>query len=172
MEDQKLPLGGSPLSAVTPEQKDFVEEQRTHVEEQGGVWTPEVESLMLALTADACETAILNDHDTDASTVQMHIDTSPLFLNQIPESLPEAQRAQAEMSMADIMVYGMQHMCPDDFEQWSEADMELHPEYYGCSSNVAARSVASGDTSDLFWPGKPSGREGHWSFSPNCRYGE
>lgn len=131
MEDQKLPLDGSPLSAVTPEQKDFVEEQRTHVEEQGGVWTPEVESLTLALTADACETAILNDHDTDASTVQMHIDTSPLFLNQIPESLPEAQRAQAEMSMADIMVYGMQHMCPDDFEQWSEADMELHPEYYG-----------------------------------------
>lgn len=131
MEDQQLPLDGSPLSAVTPAQKQFIEEQRTHVEEQGGVWTPEAESVTLALTADACETAILNNHDTDASTVQMHIDTSPLFGSQLPESLPEAQRAQAEMSMADIMVYGMQHMCPNDFQQWSEAVMELHPEYYG-----------------------------------------
>ncbi|MDN5732376.1 MAG: hypothetical protein L0K41_11220 [Yaniella sp.] len=131
MEDQQLPLDGSPLSAVTPEQKQFIEEQRTHVEDQGGVWTPEAESVTLALTADACETAILNNHDTDASTVQMHIDTSPLFGSQLPESLPEAQRAQAEMSMADIMVYGMQHMCPNDFQQWSEAVMELHPEYYG-----------------------------------------
>lgn len=131
MEDQQLPLDGSPLSAVTPEQKQFIEEQRTHVEEQGGVWTPEAESVTLALTADACETAILNNHDTDASTVQMHIDTSPLFVSQLPESLPEAERAQAEMSMADIMVYGMQHMCPNDFQQWSEAVMELHPEYYG-----------------------------------------
>ncbi|WP_022871061.1 hypothetical protein [Yaniella halotolerans] len=131
MEDQQLPLDGSQLSAVTPEQQQFIEEQRTHVEQQGGVWSPEAESLTLALTADACETAILNNHDTDASTVQMHIDTSPLFMNQIPESLPEAEREQAQMSMADIMVYGMQHMCPEDFQQWSDAVQELHPEYYG-----------------------------------------
>src|SRR5699024_1643454 len=131
VEDQQLPVDGSPLSAVTPEQKQFIEEQRTHVEEQGGVWTPEAESLTLALTADACETAILNNHETEASTVQMHIDTSPLFLSQIPETLSEAEQAQAQMSMADIMVYGMQHMCPEDFQQWSDAVMELHPEYYG-----------------------------------------
>ena len=131
MEDQQLPLDGSQLSAVTPEQKQFIEEQRTHVEEQGGVWSPEAESLTLALTADACETAILNNHETEASTVQMHIDTSPLFLSQIPETLSEAEQAQAQMSMADIMVYGMQHMCPEDFQQWSDAVMELHPEYYG-----------------------------------------
>ena len=131
MEDQQLPLDGSPLSAVTPEQKQFIEEQRTHVESQGGVWTPEAESLTLALTSDACETAILNNHESDASTVQMHIDTSPLFMSQLPETLPEDQRTQAEIGMADIMVYGMQHMCPADFSQWSDAVMEIYPEYYG-----------------------------------------
>ena len=131
VEDQQLPLDGSPLSAVTPEQKQFIEEQRTHVEEQGGAWTPEAESLTLALTADACETAILNGHESDASTVQTHIDTSPLFMSQLPETMPEDQRAQAEIGMADIMVYGMQHMCPADFSQWSDAVMEIYPEYYG-----------------------------------------
>jgi hypothetical protein len=127
LEDQQLPLEGSPLSAVTPEQKQFIEEQRTHVESQGGVWTPEVETLTLALTADACETAILNYHESDTSTVQAHIATSPLFLT-IPQDLTADEREQAEASMAEIMVYGMQHMCPADFPDWRDAVIELYPD--------------------------------------------
>lgn len=131
LEDQQLPLDGSPLSATTPEQQQFIEEQRTHVESQGGDWTPEAESLTLALTADACETAILNQHEVDAGTVEVHIASSPLFLNEIPEQLTDAEKAQAEIGMADIMVYGMQHMCPDDFPQWRDAVVELYPDFYG-----------------------------------------
>ena len=131
LEDQQLPLDGSPLSATTPEQQQFVEEQRTHVESQGGDWTPEAESLTLALTADACETAILNQHDVDATTVEIHIASSPLFLNQIPDHLTDAEKAQTEVGMADIMIYGMQHMCPADFPQWRDAVAELYPDFYG-----------------------------------------
>jgi|GEM_PF-2651965 len=127
LKDQQLPLDGSPLSAVTPEQKQFVEEQRVHVESQGGVWTSEAETLTLALTADACETAILNYHDVDTSTVQAHIVTSPLFLT-IPQDLTASEREQAEAGMAEIMVYGMQHMCPADYPDWRDAVIELYPD--------------------------------------------
>lgn len=127
LKDQELPLDGSPLTAVTPEQKKFIEEQRTHVESQGGVWTPEAETLTLALTADACETAILNSHEVDTSTVRTHIATSPLFLT-IPEEVTADEREQAEASMAEIMVYGMQHMCADDYPEWRDAVLELYPD--------------------------------------------
>lgn len=127
--DQQLPLDGSLLSASTPEQQQFVDEQRAHIEAQGGAWSPELENLTLALTGNACETAILNHHDADASTVESYIASSPLIMGSIPESLTAAEREQAEASMAEIAVYGMQYMCPADYEQWRDAVVELYPEH-------------------------------------------
>lgn len=128
-EDQQLPMDGSHLSAVTSEQKQFVAEQRAHIESQGGVWTPEYETLILALTGDACESAILNHHEVDNSTVQFHIESSPLFLGMISEDMNDAEREKIEANMAEIMVYGMQHMCPADYSQWVQAVIELYPEH-------------------------------------------
>lgn len=127
--DQQLPMDGSPLTAVTPEQKQFVTEQRAHIESQGAAWTQEYETLILALTADACESAILNHHDVDSTTVQMHIASSPLFHAMLPEGMNDAEREQTEASMAEIMVYGMQHMCPADYAEWAPAVIELYPEH-------------------------------------------
>lgn len=63
----------------------------------------------------------------DTSAVQIHIASSPLFLGMIPEDTNDAEREQAEASMAEIMVYGMQHMCPADYPQWAQAVIELYP---------------------------------------------
>ncbi|GAA4116153.1 hypothetical protein [Enteractinococcus coprophilus] len=46
----------------------------------------------------------------DTTTVQVHIESSPLFLGMIPEGMDEADREQTEANMAEIMVYGMQHV--------------------------------------------------------------
>ena len=129
IKDQQLPMDGSHLSAVTPEQKQFVAEQRAHIESHGEAWTQDYETTILALTGDACESAILSFHDVDTTAVQMHIASSPLFLGMIPENLSDAEHEQAEASMAEIMVYGMQHMCPADYPQWAQAVIELYPEH-------------------------------------------
>ena len=129
MDEQQLPTDGSPLVAVTPEQQQFVSEQRSHVESQGGTWTPQDESIILALTADACEAAILSFHEPTAIVLNTHVASSPLFQELIPEELSEDERLQAEASMADIMIYGMQYLCPDDFSGWAAVFAEVYPDY-------------------------------------------
>lgn len=131
MQDQQLPLDGSLLKAVTPEQKEFIAEQRAHFEPQGGTWKAETESVTLALTADACETAILSFHDVDSTTVVTHIQTSPLFATLIPSDLTGESREDAEANVASIMVFGMRYMCPDDHPQWKTAFDELYPGHGG-----------------------------------------
>ncbi|MDQ1177856.1 hypothetical protein [Microbacterium sp. SORGH_AS_0421] len=96
--EQQLPMDGSPLVAVTPAQKEFIAEQRAYVEQQGSAWTSADESLALALAGDACETAILNRHQVDASTMNTHVATSPLFAQLIPSDLQGAARAHRPRS--------------------------------------------------------------------------
>lgn len=129
MEEQQLPTDGTPLVAVTPEQQEFIGNQRAHVESQGGTWTAQDESIVLALTADACESAILNFHQMNETLFTTHVATSPLFQQLVPADGSEAEREQAEASLADIMVYGMQFMCPDDFPAWATVFGEMYPNY-------------------------------------------
>ncbi|MGQ2913697.1 hypothetical protein [Microbacterium aurantiacum] len=117
---QQQPRDGSLLSAKTPEQQEFIAQQRAYLESQGATWAPETESLLLATTLDACETAILNNHRTDADIFATHVSSSPLF----------AQVAQgdeaAEQGLASIMVFGMSFVCPSDAEQWDAAYTEVY----------------------------------------------
>lgn len=131
MRDQQLPQDGSLLKATTPEQIEFIDAQRTHLESQGGEWNEGVESVTLALTADACETAILNWHHIEARAVTSHIATSPLFEMLIPADVVGEDRALAEANVASIMVYGMRYMCPEDHPQWKAAFDELYPAHGG-----------------------------------------
>lgn len=125
--DQQLPLDGSPLKAITDEQKKFVAEHRAHVESSGGNWSDEAESLILALTADACESAILNGHKIDAFLFMTHVASSPLFNSLAPDTSEDYETVRA--SIADIMVYGMQHLCPADFDDWTRVFYEVYPNY-------------------------------------------
>jgi hypothetical protein len=120
-EEQQLPLDGTPLVAVTPEQKEFIAEQKAYVEEQGVAWTAQDESLSLALAADACETAILNDHAVDADLLRTHVATSPLFAQLVPADLQGDDRTYAEAPLASVMVFGATFLCPDDGDAWITA---------------------------------------------------
>lgn len=115
--DQQQPLGEPLLSAKTPAQQQLVAEQRAHVESQGGQWSPQAESVTLALGLDACETSILNGHVVDANTFETHVATSPLIqqVGTTPEALDGA---------VSIMVFGTGFLCPDDAPQWESAWQE------------------------------------------------
>ncbi|WP_162301566.1 hypothetical protein [Nesterenkonia muleiensis] len=131
LEDQQLPLDGSPLEATTPEQKEFITSQREHVESQGGTWNAEAETLTLALSLDACENAILAFHDADQETVLMHIESSPIFNQVIPPDASTQEREGFEADLASTMIYGMQYICPEDHEQWETIIQDLYPEHLG-----------------------------------------
>ncbi|MBT9607062.1 hypothetical protein [Microbacterium sp.] len=125
-EEQQLPLDGTPLVAVTPEQKEFIAQQKAYVEEQGATWTAQEESLSLALAADACETAILNAHAIDADLLRTHVATSPLFAQLVPADLQGGDRTSAEAPIASVMVFGTTFLCPDDGDAWIEAYIEVY----------------------------------------------
>lgn len=131
LEDQQLPLDGSPLEATTPEQQEYIDSYREDVEAQGGTWNPEIETVALALSLDACESAILAFHDVDEDTVATHILSSPLFDTVIPPDASEQEREGIEADLASTMVYGMQYLCPDDHEQWQTIIQDLYPEHLG-----------------------------------------
>lgn len=120
LDAQQQPRDGSLLSAKTPEQQEFIAQQRAYLESQGATWAPETESLLLATTLDACETAILNNHRTDADIFAMHVNSSPIFA-QVTQG-----DAAAEQGLASIMVFGMSFVCPSDAEQWDAAYTEVY----------------------------------------------
>lgn len=122
--DQQLGDGSTTLVAATPAQKDFIAQQRAYLESQGAVWSPEYETIYLALTADACETSILNGHDVDATTVTTHIQTSPLVAT-ILQDVASEQRAAATANLASVMVFGTGFLCPADAPQWEAAYAKL-----------------------------------------------
>lgn len=124
--EQQLPMDGSPLVAVTAAQKQFIAEQRAYVEQQGSTWTSTDESLALALAGDACETAILSRHQVDATTMNTHVATSPLFAQLIPSDVQGAARTQAEKPIASVMVFGATFMCPADGDKWVAAYQEVY----------------------------------------------
>ncbi|MEB4616163.1 hypothetical protein [Leucobacter sp. M11] len=120
--DQQLPLDGSTLVAVTEGQKAFIAEEKAFIESQGATWGgAEQEGIYLALAADACETAILNGHRIDTTTLETHVGTSPLFASLIPAEITGAERQAAERNVASIMVNGTKYLCEPDFAQWSAA---------------------------------------------------
>lgn len=125
-EEQQLPLDGTPLTAVTPAQKEFIAQQKAYVEEQGATWTDQEESLSLALAADACETAILNHHDIDSDLLRSHVATSPLFAQLLPADLQGDDRTFAESPIASVMVFGTTFLCPDDGDAWIAAYTEVY----------------------------------------------
>jgi len=125
-EEQQLPLDGTPLTAVTPAQKEFISQQRAYVEGQGSTWSAQDENISLALAADACETAILNSHRIDASTLQTHVATSPLFAAILPKDADAATRAAGESNVASVMVFGTSFLCPDDSAAWQAAYTEVY----------------------------------------------
>lgn len=124
--DQQLPMDGSPLVAVTAAQKDFIAQQRAYVEQQGLTWTASDENLSLALAGDACETAILSEHEIDASTMIAHVSTSPLFAQLVPADLEGDARSRAEAPLASVMVFGTTFLCPDDGDAWIAAYQEVY----------------------------------------------
>lgn len=118
--DQQQPLDGSLLSAKTPEQKEFIADARSFLEDSGGEWDAQTESIALALTLDACETSILNGHDIDTDTVRLHAATDPI-LAAILTSASDEERIQTTTSLMNLTVTGTSFICPADHEQWASA---------------------------------------------------
>jgi hypothetical protein len=113
--DQQQIPGDPMLTAKTPEQQEFISQQRAYTESQGGTWSPELESITLALALDACETSILNGHEVDADLYATHIATSPL-ISALTNGDPTTER-----NVVSIMVFGTGFLCPSDAAQWESA---------------------------------------------------
>lgn len=122
--DQQFVRGSTTLSAVTPAQLDFIAEQRAYIESHGAVWSAEYETVYLALTADACETSILNGHALDAATFTTHLQTSPLVATLV-DGVAEDQVPAATANLASVMVFGTSFLCPADAPQWEAAYTEV-----------------------------------------------
>lgn len=121
------PDPSKPLVAVTPEQKDFVAQQRAYVAEQGGQVDEQYDSVILALALDVCETSILNGHQVDESTFATHVATSPLVAALLPADGSEEERTSAERNLMSVAVFGTSFLCPDDAPNWQQAAQT----YYG-----------------------------------------
>lgn len=113
-EQQQVP-GDPMLTPKTPQQQEFIAQQRAYTESQGGTWSAELESITLALALDACETSILNGHDVDADLYATHVATSPL-ISALAGGDPATQR-----NVTSIMVFGTRFLCPADAPQWESA---------------------------------------------------
>lgn len=111
---QQIP-GDAMLTPKTPEQQEFISQQRAYTESQGGTWSPEIESITLALALDACETSILNGHDVDQDLYATHVATSPL-ISALTNGDPTTER-----NVTSIMVFGTGFLCPADAAQWESA---------------------------------------------------
>jgi hypothetical protein len=117
---QGQPPGDSLPTPQTPEQQEFLAQQRAYVESQGGTWDAFYDGVALAVTLDACETSILNGHQVDADTARLHIESSPL-IEQIA-----AGDADAVQGLASILVFGTGFVCPADAPQWEAAYTALY----------------------------------------------
>lgn len=122
--DQQFPLDGATLTAVTSAQQDFIAQQRAYIESQGAVWSENYETVYLALTADACETSILNFHAVDTTDFTAHVQSSPLVATLV-EGLADDQREAGVRNLASIMVFGTRFLCPADTAQWEAAYTEV-----------------------------------------------
>ena len=117
---QGRPQEGSLPTPQTPEQAEFLAQQRAYVESQGGTWDEFYDGVALAVTLDACETSILNGHEVMPETARAHIETSPL-MSEIAAGDPAATQG-----LASIMVFGTGFVCPADAPQWEAAYAELY----------------------------------------------
>lgn len=127
--DQQAPPGKPLAGPVTAPQREFIDSQREHIVNNGGEWNEMTEQITLALTFDACESAILNLHQIDTSTLGIHIATSPLF-EMLTQEHPEEQRKHIEASLLSTALYGMSYICPTDYDQWFDAAAQLYPERF------------------------------------------
>lgn len=115
------PDPSKPLTPVTPEQQDFVAQQRAYVIEQGGQVDEQYDTVILALTLDVCETSILNAHRVTEATFATHVASSPLIAALVPTDLDDEQRRDAERNLMSVAVFGTTFLCPDDAPQWQQA---------------------------------------------------
>lgn len=123
---QQLPLDGSPLVAITDAQKQFIAEQRAYVEQNGGTFDAQSESIALALASDGCETSILNGHEFDADLLRTHVSTAKLIDALIPADTPPDTRTTYEGNLVSLIVFGTSFLCPADHDQWQAAYAEVY----------------------------------------------
>lgn len=119
---QQQPVGQPSLTAQTPAQQELVTQQRAHLEENGGQWSEQAETVTLALALDACETSILNGHSIDTASFRTHVVSSPLIQSL---AVDDASREGA----VSIMVFGTRFLCPDDAPQWEQAWTDAGGQY-------------------------------------------
>lgn len=128
-DEQQVPPGEMLTKAATQEQKNFIESQRDLTIASGGEWREDLEQVALALTFDACETAILNSHEVDVFVLESHLDTSPLY-QLLLEDFQGDEREALEVNLISIMVHGTSFLCPADYDQWFDAAMALYPDFF------------------------------------------
>ncbi len=116
-EAQQLPLGSNNLSAVTDEQHAFIDEMQAYYESEGFCWNAEMESTVLALALNGCESSILNGHQLDEFAVQTYALSSPLIA-ELTQGTSEADRITYTGNLMDVVVTGTYYLCPADHDQW------------------------------------------------------
>jgi len=122
--EQMFPTDGTPPRANTAAQQELVKKQSEWVTSQGGSWSEQDESILLAMASDTCETGILNGHKIDGALLKQTIVGSPM----LPQKGTPEQKAALEKNFADVSVFGATYLCPDDGEAWVAAFAEAYGE--------------------------------------------
>lgn len=119
IESQQIDLdAGEPVTAHTPEQKEFIAELRRRFELSGIEMDVIDEAMFLSLALDACELSVLNGHQLDEFDVRLHVASDPI-VNASVELVPENMRGPLTATLMDVAVVGTGFICPADYEQWS-----------------------------------------------------
>ncbi|MFD2675324.1 hypothetical protein [Gulosibacter bifidus] len=127
--DQKIELNNTIHEAATPEQEAFIEDIRSKREAAGDTtWSPEIETVTIALASDACETSILNSHNVDTEIVRIHAATSPL-IKQMVKGKTESERIRMTQGAMEIATTGVGYMCPADEPDWTAAMKEINGDW-------------------------------------------
>jgi len=116
----------SPLTAVTPEQKAFVEEEKTIAAETGRPWTVDDETIALSLGFEACQVAILNAHAVDAVLLGTHVGQSDIYRYLIDPTITAEEKRAAEADATRMLARGATHLCPADGALWTAASEDVY----------------------------------------------
>lgn len=122
-------LDGVVSSDLTGPQQELVAAHRELWEEEGLEWDGAAEHITITLALDGCESAIRNHHEIDSRGLREHVEGSAVFEALLAE-VPAQAYEDTEGRLVHSMVFGMDYLCPDDFNDWVRAGAGLYPDYF------------------------------------------
>lgn len=119
LRDQKFARGTKLLTPQTKQHRAYIKVAKADFKKYRYRWTPVMQSAMLALTMDACETSILNGHNLKTSTARVHVQTEPL-IPILTKGMSTKQKNRVTGNLMRTTVKGTGKICPAAYPGWKK----------------------------------------------------